>query len=67
MYKRVVFGEIANDEVRTLRDLDAREFSMLAALAVVVLAMGIWPKPVTDVSEASVRALLEHVALTKIK
>jgi NADH-quinone oxidoreductase subunit M len=67
MYKRVVFGAIANDEVRKLRDVDAREFWMLAALAVVVLAMGIWPKPVTDVSEASVRALLEHVALTKIK
>jgi len=67
MYKRVVFGAIANDEVRQLKDVDAREFSMLAALAVVVLAMGLWPKPVTDVSEASVRALLEHVAVSKIK
>jgi NADH-quinone oxidoreductase subunit M len=67
MYKRVVFGAIANDEVRQLKDVDAREFSMLAALAVVVLAMGLWPKPVTDVSEASVRALLGHVAVSKIK
>jgi len=67
MYKRVVFGAIANDEVRQLKDVDAREFWMLAALAVMVLAMGLWPKPVTDVSEASVRALLEHVAISKIK
>jgi NADH-quinone oxidoreductase subunit M len=66
MYKRVVFGEIANDEVRQLKDVDAREFWMLAALAVAVLVMGLWPKPFTDVSEASVRALLDHVAISKI-
>jgi NADH-quinone oxidoreductase subunit M len=66
MYKRVVFGEIANDEVRRLKDVDAREFWMLVALAIAVLAMGLWPKPFTDVSEASVRALLDHVAISKI-
>ncbi|HYF59976.1 MAG TPA: NADH-quinone oxidoreductase subunit M [Burkholderiaceae bacterium] len=67
MYKRVVFGAIANDEVRRLKDVDAREFWMLAALAAAVLLMGLWPKPFTDVSEASVRALLEHVAVSKIR
>jgi NADH-quinone oxidoreductase subunit M len=67
MYKRVVFGEIANEQVAKLRDVNAREFWMLAVLAVAVLGMGIWPKPFTDVSEASVRALLEHVAVSKIK
>ena len=67
MYKRVVFGEIANERVAKLRDVNAREFWMLAVLAVAVLAMGLWPKPFTDVSEASVRALLEHVAVSKIK
>ena len=66
MYKRVVFGEIANEEVRALKDVDAREFWMLAVLAAAVLAMGLWPKPFTDVSEASVRALLDHVATSKI-
>jgi NADH-quinone oxidoreductase subunit M len=66
MYKRVVFGEIANDEVRALKDVDAREFWMLSVLAAAVLAMGLWPKPFTDVSEASVRALLDHVAISKI-
>jgi NADH-quinone oxidoreductase subunit M len=67
MYKRVVFGEIANDEVAQLKDVDSREFWMLALLAVAVLGMGLWPQPFTDVSEASVRALLEHVAVSKIK
>jgi NADH-quinone oxidoreductase subunit M len=67
MYKRVVFGAVANDEVAQLKDISSREFWMLAVLAAAVLVMGIWPKPVTDVSEASVRALLEHVAVSKIK
>jgi NADH-quinone oxidoreductase subunit M len=67
MYKRVVFGAIANDEVAQLKDVDSREFWMLALLAIAVLVMGLWPRPFTDVSEASVRALLEHVAVSKIK
>jgi NADH-quinone oxidoreductase subunit M len=67
MYKRVVFGEVANKEVAALKDVDAREFWMLAVLAAAVLVMGLWPRPVTDISEASVRALLEHVAVSKIK
>jgi len=67
MYKRVVFGAVANDEVAQLKDIGSREFWMLAVLAAAVLVIGIWPKPVTDVSEASVRALLEHVAVSKIK
>ncbi|MEX1108884.1 MAG: NADH-quinone oxidoreductase subunit M [Dongiaceae bacterium] len=67
MYKRVLFGAIANDEVAKLKDVSGREFWMLAVLAVAVLFMGLWPKPFTDVSEASVRALLEHVAVSKVK
>ena len=67
MYKRVVFGAIANDQVRALKDIDAREVLMLSLLAIAVLVMGLWPRPVTDVSEASVRALLQHVAVSKVK
>ncbi len=67
MYKRVVFGAVANDQVRALKDIDARELSMLSLLAIAVLVMGLWPRPVTDVSEASVRALLQHVAVSKVK
>jgi len=67
MYKRVVFGAVANDNVKALKDIDARELSMLSLLAIAVLVMGLWPRPVTDVSEASVRALLQHVAVSKVK
>jgi len=67
MYKRVIFGAVANDHVAKLQDIGRREFWMLTAMALLVLGMGIYPKPVTDMTEASVKALLEHVAVSKIK
>jgi NADH-quinone oxidoreductase subunit M len=66
MVKRVYFGGIANEHVRTLADLDRREFAMLAALAIAVLAMGLYPKPFTDVMHTSVNELLRHVAIPKV-
>ena len=66
MYKRVVFGAIANDRVAGLKDLNGREFVVLCALAVAVLAMGIYPLPFTEVMHASVNDLLRHVALPKL-
>ena len=66
MVKRVYFGEVANDHVRDLQDLNAREFGMLALLAAAVLAMGLYPKPFTDVMHVSVTELLQHVAASKL-
>jgi len=67
MYKRVAFGPVANPQVAALRDINAREFLMLALLAGVTLWMGIQPKPFTDLTETSVDALLQHVAVSKVK
>jgi NADH-quinone oxidoreductase subunit M len=66
MVKRVYFGDVANDHVRALDDINAREFLVLALLAAAVLAMGIYPKPFTDVMDASVAELLRHVAASKL-
>jgi NADH-quinone oxidoreductase subunit M len=66
MFKRVYLGPVANDHVRDLTDINAREFLMLAMLAVAVLYMGIYPKPFTDVMDVSVTELLRHVALSKL-
>jgi len=66
MYKRVIFGAVANDHVAKLADLNPREFLVLALLAAAVLMMGIWPLPFTEVMHASVDGLLRHVALPKI-
>ena len=67
MYKRVIFGAVANDKVAGLKDLNKREFSMLLVMAIIVLAMGIYPKPFTDATNASVDKLLKHVAISKIQ
>jgi len=66
MYKRVYFGAITNDHVRELKDINAREFTMLAVLAVAVIWMGVYPKPFTDVMQVSVTELLKHVATSKL-
>ena len=66
LYKRVIFGAVANDHVAALQDVNGREAVVLALLAVAVLAMGIWPLPVLDLMHASVNDLLRHVAIPKI-
>ena len=66
MFKRVYLGPVANPQVQELQDINAREFVMLALLAVAVLYMGINPKPFTDVMDASVAGLLQHVAQSKL-
>jgi NADH-quinone oxidoreductase subunit M len=66
MFKRVYLGPVANHHVKELQDINAREFVMLTLLAVAVLYMGINPKPFTDVMDASVAALLQHVAQSKL-
>ena len=66
MVKRVAFGDITNEEVRGMSDLNAREFLILGVMAVAVLYMGIYPKPFTDVMHVSVEALLQHVSVSKL-
>jgi NADH-quinone oxidoreductase subunit M len=66
MYKRVYFGDVTNDEVRGLTDLNAREFGLMAVLAIATLWMGVYPKPFTDVMHVSVTELLKHVAMSKL-
>jgi NADH-quinone oxidoreductase subunit M len=66
MVKRVYFGDVANEDVRALTDINHREFLMLGLLAAATLWMGVYPKPFTDVMDASVTELLRHVAVSKL-
>jgi len=66
MYKRVYFGKATHAAVQGMADIDARETLMLALLVVPVLAMGLYPKPFTDVMQVSVTELLRHVAVSKL-
>ncbi len=66
MYKRVVFGAIANAKVAALKDISAREGLVLGLVAAAVLAMGVYPLPFTEALHASVNELLAHVARGKL-
>ncbi|MBI3939104.1 MAG: NADH-quinone oxidoreductase subunit M [Betaproteobacteria bacterium] len=66
MYKRVIFGAVANRHVAALSDLGAREFLVLGLLALAVLVMGVWPNPFAEVLHASVNDLLNHVTQSKL-
>jgi NADH-quinone oxidoreductase subunit M len=64
--KRVIFGAVGNHHVAELMDLNKREFLILGLLAVAVIAMGLYPAPVTDAMQVSVGELLKHIAISKI-
>ncbi|MBU0620717.1 MAG: NADH-quinone oxidoreductase subunit M [Gammaproteobacteria bacterium] len=66
MYKRVIFGAVANDHVAHLHDIGARETLVFAILAVFVLVMGLYPLPFADIMHASVNDLLVHLNISKI-
>jgi NADH-quinone oxidoreductase subunit M len=66
MVKRVVFGEVANAHVAELTDVSAREFWMLAVLAIAVLIVGIWPAPLVTAMDSTLGALLDHVVQSKL-
>jgi len=66
MVKRVYFGDVANEHVAKLQDLSKREFLILAILAAAVLAFGVYPQPLTEMTHATVGQLLSHLAQSKL-
>jgi NADH-quinone oxidoreductase subunit M len=66
MVKRVFWGPVINPEVSKLNDINAREFGILAVLAVAVIWMGVYPQPVIEVMHVSIANLLEQALTTKI-
>ena len=66
MVKRVIYGDVANDNVAKLQDVNAREFIVLGILAVSVLLVGLWPAPLVDMMNATVEQLVEQIGHSKI-
>ena len=66
MVKRVIYGEVANDKVAKLTDINNREFLYLSMLAVIVLFFGLYPAPLLQVMDASVANLVKHVIQGKL-
>jgi NADH-quinone oxidoreductase subunit M len=66
LVKRVIFGPVANAGVAALQDLNGREFAVLGVLAVGVLLLGLWPAPLLELMQASVRHLVEQIMTSKL-
>ena len=66
MYKRVIFGAVANPHVAELTDMSLREKVIFTILAITVLGMGLYPLPFSEIMHASVNDLLVHVAHSKL-
>ncbi|UXI69739.1 NADH-quinone oxidoreductase subunit M [Tahibacter amnicola] len=65
LVKRVIFGEVANENVAQLEDINAREFFVLAAFAGAVLLFGLWPKPLGDLMDAPIKQLVDQILVSK--
>ena len=66
LVKRVFYGEVANDNVASLSDLDGREWAVMVLLALLVLGLGLWPYPLIEMMEPSVANLVDHITNSKI-
>ena len=66
LYKRIFFGEVGNAHVATMKDIGARETLVLGVFAVGVLALGVYPKPLTDLMEPSIAQLAMQIANSKL-
>ncbi|MBC7756046.1 MAG: NADH-quinone oxidoreductase subunit M [Bdellovibrio sp.] len=66
MVKRVFYGDIANMHVADLKDINKREFLMLAILTIMVIGLGVYPKLITDFTHTSAIQWLSHMAVSKI-
>jgi len=66
MIKRVIYGEVANDDVAELKDLNQREFIVLGLLASAVLLIGLWPGPLVDMMSVTIDQLVEYAGRSKL-
>ncbi len=66
MVKRVFYGEVANDNVAALKDINTREYFILAILAITVLFFGLYPNPLLEVMHPTVDNLLHHISQSKL-
>ncbi|EAQ26974.1 NADH dehydrogenase subunit M [Roseovarius sp. 217] len=61
LYRRVVFGDLIKESLRTITDMNKRERAIFAPLVVMTLLLGVYPRLVTDITGPSVEALISNV------
>ena len=66
LIKRVVWGDVSNDGVASLRDVTRREFAVLSLLAIAVLLLGLWPAPLLEAMRPTVEQLVVQLQASKL-
>jgi NADH-quinone oxidoreductase subunit M len=66
LVKRVIWGDVGNDGVASLKDLNPREFLVLSVLAAAVLLVGVWPAPLLDVMRPTLEWLVQQMMVSKL-
>jgi NADH-quinone oxidoreductase subunit M len=65
LVKRVIFGEVGNDHVAALKDINGREALVLGAFAAATLLFGVWPAPLTHLMDASIKHIVDQLLVIK--
>ncbi|HVU19799.1 MAG TPA: NADH-quinone oxidoreductase subunit M [Rhizomicrobium sp.] len=60
LYRRIIFGDLVKPALQTIKDLSMREVAILAPLVIITIIMGVYPKPIFDITSASVAHLIEQ-------
>ena len=60
LYRRVIFGKLEKDDLKSILDLNPREIAIFVPLVIVTIWMGIWPAPFLDVMDASIANIIEQ-------
>lgn len=66
MVKRVFYGDVGNDKVAALKDITRREFLLLGVLALFTLGLGVYPQPITELTQTTSAQFLNHMATSKL-
>lgn len=66
MYKRVIYGDVANEKVEKLQDINPRETVIMALLAIAVLLFGLWPAPLFEIMDETIKHLVTHILQSKV-
>jgi NADH-quinone oxidoreductase subunit M len=62
LYRKVIFGALVKPSLMSIKDLTFRESLTLMPLVALTILFGVWPKPVLDMSAASVQQLVNNYA-----
>ncbi len=64
--KRIIWGDVVNAPVLTMKDINMREWIVLGVFALGTLILGVWPQPLTDLMAPTISQLADQLAASKL-